>query len=76
MQAIREIKIANTDTILLSVPRSFRNKRIEILMFPVEKNARDKTARGKSNFSKMIDELSWNMGKRLYGSREELYARN
>ena len=76
MQAIREIKTVNTNTILLTVPKSFRNKKIEILMFPVEKHARDKAATGKLNFSKMIDKLSWDMGKRLYASREELYARN
>ena len=76
MQAIREIKTANTDTILLSIPKSFRNKRIEILMFPVEKHALEKAATGKLNFSKMIDKLSWDMGKRLYASSEELYVRN
>ena len=76
MQAIREIKTVNTDTILLSVPKSFRNKRIEILMFPVEKHVREKADTGKLNFSKMIDKLSWDMGKRLYASREELYVRN
>jgi hypothetical protein len=45
-------------------------------MFPVERHAREKAATGKLNFSKMIDKLSWDMGKRLYASREELYVRN
>jgi hypothetical protein len=45
-------------------------------MFPVEKHALEKAATGKLNFSKMIDKLSWDMGKRLYASREELYVRN
>ncbi len=49
MQAIREIKTTNADTILLSIPRSFRNRKIEILMIPVEEHIRNKTARNKSD---------------------------
>ena len=76
MQAIREIKTANADTILLSIPRSFRNRKIEILMIPVEEHIRNKAARNKASFSKIVDELSWNMGKRLFSNREDLHARN
>ena len=76
MQAIREIKTAYADKILLTVPKSFRNRKIEILMIPVEKHIRNKEGKNKSNLSKSIDKLSWDMGKRLYGSREELYAGN
>jgi len=76
MQAIREIKITNSNTILLTVPKAFRNRKVEILMIPVEEHIRNKTAKSKSNFSKNIDELSWNMGKRLFGSREDLHARS
>ena len=76
MHAIREIKIINTDTILLNIPKSFMNKKIEILMFPVEKDARNKADTGRHSFLKNIDKLSWDMGKRLYASRDELYARN
>ena len=50
MQAIRKIKTVNTDTILLNIPKSFMNKKIEILMFPVEKDARNKADTGRHSF--------------------------
>ncbi len=38
MQLIREIRNIDADKIIIKIPKGFRKKRVEILMFPLEQS--------------------------------------
>jgi hypothetical protein len=40
MQMIREFKEINSDEIVIKIPRSFREKRVEVIVLPVESSDR------------------------------------
>ncbi|OGV48880.1 MAG: hypothetical protein A2017_00340 [Lentisphaerae bacterium GWF2_44_16] len=76
MQATREIKIANSKTISLTVPESFRNKRIEIIMFPCEEK-KTSTAKGKNvkAFFASVDKNTFKLPARYKFNRNEINER-
>lgn len=43
MQLIREIRNIDSDNIVIHIPKQFRKKRVEILVFSLEKTKRDET---------------------------------
>jgi hypothetical protein len=43
MEIIREIRNIDSDKITIKVPKEFRKKRVEILVFPIETSGKEET---------------------------------
>lgn len=76
MQAIREIRDIVSQELVLKLPEEFLEKTVEIIILPVD-NDHIEAVREEDNFDleREIEALSWDMGERLYTTREQLHER-
>lgn len=72
MDFIREIKKVETNTITIDLPQEYRDQEVEILVLPLKKELKEKTARSSSFNS--FDEISIDT-RNFKFNREELHER-
>lgn len=58
-----------------NLPDDAINELIQFYDYLIHKYKRKKKKISETNILRNIDKMSWNMGKKLYKSREELYER-
>jgi hypothetical protein len=78
MQVIREIRDVSSRELIVTLPEEFLQKRVEIIVltFEEEREFFERTQTPEqSEIVQEIEALSWNMGKKLYTTREQLYER-
>ena len=79
MQAIREIREVSSQELIVTLPENFLQKRVEIIILTVEEESPADSARlqiqAEMDIAREIEALSWNMGKKLYSTRDQLYER-
>lgn len=75
MQAIREIRNIDSQELIVKLPKEFLQKRAEIIVLSMEEGHIDSNAHDAGILEQELDNASWDMGPKLYRSREELYER-
>lgn len=77
MQAIREVRDVFSRELVVTLPENFLQKRVEIIILTVEEEQISDAARLQTqeagDIAREIEALSWNMGKKLYSTRDQLY---
>ncbi len=59
MTAIRKILESTSNSITIELPEEFINKKIEVLILPIEENA-EQVTKPKYDFSEFFGKLKWN----------------
>ncbi len=67
---IRQIIIPENEHIVIRIPKEYIHRKTELLLLPFE---HDETISHTDDED--IDGLSWNMGKKTYAKRDDLYER-
>jgi hypothetical protein len=74
MQAIREIREVFSAELVLHLPAEFLRQTVEVIILPFGEYAyQTPPALEDAELEKEIDELSWEMGEKLYTTRDQLY---
>ena len=76
MQSIREITTVVSEEVTVRVPKEFYEKKIEIIILPIDDFRPDTLLhQDEDDFDREVETLSWEMGKRLYTTRDQLHER-
>jgi hypothetical protein len=76
MQAIREIRDVVSEELVLHLPAEFLQQTVEVIILPLGEYAHlTPPELEEAELEKEIDELSWEMGGKLYTTRDQLYER-
>lgn len=59
MTAIRKILKSSSNSVTIDLPEEFINKKIEVLILPVEEDA-EQASKPKYDFSEFFGKLKWN----------------
>jgi division protein CdvB (Snf7/Vps24/ESCRT-III family) len=74
MQAIREIREVVSEEITVKIPKDFLEKKIEIIILPIDDFYTEAPShKDDDNLDQEIDVLSWDMGEKLYTTRDQLH---
>lgn len=74
MQAIREIRDIVSQELTVKVPKEFLKRRVEIIVLLVDEKQTEMIPEpDNGSLEREIEALSWNMGERLYTTRDQLY---
>ncbi len=77
MQALREIREITSQDLVVKLPQEFLRKRVEVIVLLVDQESAENLASEENNnWEQHLEALSWDMGTRLYATREELHERN
>jgi predicted Zn-dependent protease with MMP-like domain len=75
MQAIREIRDIVSQELIVKLPEEFLQRRAEVIILSIDDENSDNHLDAPGALDCDLDALSWNMGQKLYTSREQLYER-
>ena len=59
MHTIREVRRIESDELVIHVPREFKNKRVEIIISPIDKEKDKKFSKGIANFLSLGNSNYW-----------------